>query len=883
MLRINVIANAGAAERYYLESADYYLDIDGIPARWQGQGAERLDLRGEVGFDQFASLFRNRHPFTGERLTAATRSNRRIGYDFTFTAPKSVSLLAAMAGDQRIVGAFRTSVNETMHVIEHAAAVRVRKHGGDHDRISGNLVWADFVHMLSRPTGEEGVPQPALHAHVVLANASFDQEEGIWKALQAGSIKSNAPYYQAVFRAKLAEHLQHLGYELDVKTGDFEIRGVPETAIRKLSERTREIEELAHKLGIKCPAAKAKLGRTSRKSKNNKYGWQQLKDKWHATLTHQEITAIHGTYETSFAAPSRFNAKDASAFQYALDHLLERQSAVPEQKLVTEALRRGLGSATLEGVQAQLTRRDIRRGDYNGVTMVTTKQVMEEERELIDIVRQGRGTMRPIADHTGPECAHLNAGQLEAVRHILQSRDRFTAVLGTAGTGKSTLIAAAKQAIEQAGYRTTILAPTASAARITLRADGIVGAETLQRFLCDANLQKQAAGQVVILDEASLAGTHDMLTLARISEQHRFRVALLGDGRQLKSVSRGDVLAVLQDFGGVRTANVSDILRQQGNPKEIVDLLARGKAAEAFDRLEASGAIRAEGHDALAREYVDEMNAGRRVLAIAPTHAELRSVNAEIRSALRREGMLAQEETEIPRLVDLQLTEAERRDPANYIPGHVAQFRHSKGTFRNGEAVEVETVNKVMLAEFASAHQLYRQETLPVAIGDRIRITRGGKSLCGRRLENGAAYGVHGFTDAGHIVLSNSWQLPRDYSHIAHDWATTVFSSQSKTVDTALIAIGPDSLPAANSTAFYVAVSRARTKAIVFSACPEDVRRAITRPDAKAVAMRTVPDVRPARRLVVASAVAQRLQYFRRVAKTRRLSQSPARSLELSR
>jgi conjugative relaxase-like TrwC/TraI family protein len=881
MLRVNVIASAGAAERYYLESADYYLDIDGIPARWHGQGAERLGLHGEVGFDQFSSLFRNKHPFTGERLTAATRSNRRIGYDFTFTAPKSVSLLAAMAGDDRIIDAFRKSVNETMHVIERAAAVRVRKHGDDRDRISGNLVWADFVHMLSRPTGEEGVPQPALHAHIVLANASFDNEEEIWKALQAGDIKSNAPYYQAVFRAKLAEHLQHLGYELDVKKGDFEIRGVPETAIRKLSERTREIEELARKLGIKSPAAKAKLGRTSRQSKNKKYSWQQLKDKWHAALTHDEIKAIHGTYDASYEAPPRFKADDAAAFQYALDHLLERQSAVPERKLLAEALRRGLGSATLEGVQAQLKRRDIRRGDYDGVTMVTTRQVMEEERELIDIVRQGRGTMRPIADHTGPECAHLNAGQMEAVQHILQSRDRFAAVLGTAGTGKSTLIAAAKQAIEQAGYRATILAPTASAARITLRSDGITGAETLQRFLHDPGMQQQAAGQIVILDEASLAGTQDMLKLARISEQHRFRVALLGDGRQLKSVSRGDVLAVLQDFGGVRATSVTNILRQQGAAKAIVELLASGKPVEAFDRLEAAGAVRTDGHDALAREYVAALKHDRRVCAIAPTHAEVLSVTTAIRKALRDQGMLAHDEREFPRLVDLQLTEAERRDAASYTPGLVAQFRHAKGPFRNGEQVTVFDDNRSILQELAGAHQLYRLETLSVSVGDRLRITRGGKAVGGRRLDNGAACSVVGFNTNGDIELSNGLQLSRSYSHIAFDWATTVFSSQSRTVDTVLIASATQSLAAMTSAAFYVAVSRARQRALVFTDCVEELRKAVAKPHTKAIATRA--RIEPTMIAAAIGAAARRMRSLGRAKKEWNAARDQAGRAHISR
>jgi conjugative relaxase-like TrwC/TraI family protein len=258
MLRITTVANAKSAEKYY-SSADYYLDEEAVPALWHGKGAELLGLQGEVAFEHFSAVCQNEHPFTGKRITAALRSNRRVAYDLTFSVSKSVSILYALAGDDRILSAFRTSVRQAMQVIERDAAVRVRKNGKDENRITGNLVYSDFVHRLTRPVA--GVPQPHLHAHVVVQNMSYDHEEGIWKAAQLGSIKASAPYFQAVFRAKLAEEIQALGYQLDFSKNDFEVKGVPTHSIKQFSKRTEEVESLAKELRVTRPETKAKLGR----------------------------------------------------------------------------------------------------------------------------------------------------------------------------------------------------------------------------------------------------------------------------------------------------------------------------------------------------------------------------------------------------------------------------------------------------------------------------------------------------------------------------------------------------------------------------------------------------------------------------------------------
>src|SRR3984893_13345683 len=133
MIRITQQNSAADAKRYYA-TADYYSQGQEIVGKWGGKGAALLRLEGTVDKFSFERLCDNLHPITGEPLTVRTRSERTVGYDFTFSVPKSVSLLYALSGDQGIMDAFRGAVDETMREMEAEMKTRVRIGGQDTDR-----------------------------------------------------------------------------------------------------------------------------------------------------------------------------------------------------------------------------------------------------------------------------------------------------------------------------------------------------------------------------------------------------------------------------------------------------------------------------------------------------------------------------------------------------------------------------------------------------------------------------------------------------------------------------------------------------------------------------------------------------------------------------
>ncbi|MDA8019506.1 MAG: relaxase domain-containing protein [Thermoanaerobaculia bacterium] len=193
MLRI-VPSQSGTAAKSYFDRAlapgDYYLDGEELAGSWGGRAAELLGLSGEVTREAFHALCDNHHPTSGEQLTPRMNAKRRVGYDFNFHCPKGVSAVFALTRDDRILHAFRRSVEETMRELEQDSETRVRTDGRFESRTTSNMVWGEFVHFTSRPV--DGTPDPHLHAHCFAMNATWDVEESRWKAADFGSIKRDA-------------------------------------------------------------------------------------------------------------------------------------------------------------------------------------------------------------------------------------------------------------------------------------------------------------------------------------------------------------------------------------------------------------------------------------------------------------------------------------------------------------------------------------------------------------------------------------------------------------------------------------------------------------------------------------------------------------------
>lgn len=816
--------SAAGAKRYYA-TADYYLDGQELVGQWGGKGAERLGLSGTVGKQAFEKLCDNLDPRTGQPLTVRTRTERTIGYDFTFSVPKSVSLLYGLTEDKTVLDAFQEATRETMREMESEMKTRVRKAGRDENRTTGNMVWAEFIHTTSRPV--DGVPDPQLHAHCFVFNSTFDSEEDRWKAGQFRELKRDAPYFQAAFRVRLANRLQDLGFGIARKRDDFEIAGIPKDILSRFSRRTELIEQIAQEKGITDADRKAELGAETREHKGKNLSLAELQQEWRSRLSQDEQDWIAEVFRRE-TKPIHPAPGERTAVDHAIEHSFVRDAVVPERKLMTEALKRGLGVVKVEQTAKELQRRPLIRSRVDDRDLATTREMLALESKIIGFARDGRGRCRPLSDPKRPFSRDwFNDGQKAAVRHVLGSRDRVMVIRGVAGTGKTTLEQEIGEALHEAGKPVVAIAQSVKASREVLREEaGFASADTVARFLKDTEMQQSVRNGVILVDEASQLGTRDMHAVFTVAETVNARIVLVGDRRQHKSVTAGEPLKLLEDRAGMPVAEVTEILRQGGDYKKVAEHLSKGRVGIAFEELDKLQWIKqvhdGERYQQLASSYLaavkERTTKGtfKTALVVSPTHAEAAKVTHAIREGLKAEGKLTGEHL-VTSYVPAHLTDAQKADPTEYETGDRLVFHQNAVGFTKGSRLDIdESVQPP--TEYPDRFEVYRARLLSLAAGDRIRITAGGKTKDGKhRLNNGSLYEVSGFTSDGDIRLTNGWLIDHDFGHLTHGYVTTSHASQGATVNKIFVAIDSESMKATDQRTAYVAITRGKEQAMIFT------------------------------------------------------------------
>jgi conjugative relaxase-like TrwC/TraI family protein len=431
MLQIDWMKGTGTDAAKYFTSADYFLEND-VEARWQGKHAETLGLVGKVTFEDLKGALNNRSPLGG-KITQRDTPGRRCCLHAMFSAPKSVSVMEALAGDTRLRTAFDSAVSQTMQEIERHAQRRVRVGGQDHSITTGNLVYANFDHRLGRPVN--GVPDPQMHSHGVIINATYDKQTNKWYALDGDAIKTDAPYFQAFFRATLAKQIEQLGYKLKYDgRGDFEIDGIDKKMRDLFSGRTFQVEDTKREFGYTNAKSIAGLAKMNREDKNSNFTWEQLQKKWIARLNTGQIQTIRDTYANALG----FGSRETPDFSYkytekAIDKLTHQTTWVPERKVMTEALKTGLGKVSVEGIQSHLdylhSKGQIMRKKRDREEL-TTKKARDKQIHVEDLWKAGMGKHEKLGRDTYnvKEPSHI-----QALKKLMGSRDRFMSMRGNIG------------------------------------------------------------------------------------------------------------------------------------------------------------------------------------------------------------------------------------------------------------------------------------------------------------------------------------------------------------------------------------------------------------------------------------------------------------------
>ncbi|MCI0537983.1 MAG: relaxase domain-containing protein [Verrucomicrobiales bacterium] len=682
------------AQNYFAEHlavGDYYQEGRRVAGEWFGVGAASLDLSGKVGEAEFLALCENQHPRTHECLTrrknsvrnedGETKENRRIFYDFTFSPPKSVSIAALVAGDERIVESHERAVRVALGEFETFAGTRVRKRNANDSRLTKNVVAALFTHDTSRAL------DPHLHSHCIVFNATHDPEERRWKALQNHEMLRARKYVEAVYYHELAKDLLRLGYRIRNRArGDFEIEGVSDEMCERFSKRHEQIDEAQDALLRRKPELaesnqndlREHLATAERSRKMRNVGQAELKRLWSAQLKAQEAESLQRLRAVSAQAAVHREAEAvAAAVDWAEEHIFDRRSVVLEHEVWRQARGENVTVATLKATTKQ--RQYVR--DKSQVANVTIREVLAREWEIVRAGSEGVSSFGPFV-HTLPSLPTSFAEeQRKALTHLLASRDFITLFRGGAGTGKSFVLKTLAESLRDAGHPVAILAPQRQQV-VDLAANGFPSPTTLADFLSRKGMKQ---GEVVVLDEAGQIGGKQMLELVRLVQSHGGRLVLSGDTRQHGPVEASDAMLALERYARLKPAELRMIRRQ--NPKlgrddderrairryrRAVADAAAGKLAESFMGLEQLGAVEAcpfgDQAERLAAEYLRTAEAGHTQVVVAQTWNEVNRVNECVRSRLREKGLLGNEEKEVEALEHVDLTNAQKRDHRYYPP-----------------------------------------------------------------------------------------------------------------------------------------------------------------------------------------------------------------------
>ncbi|MBS1596073.1 MAG: Flp pilus assembly complex ATPase component TadA [Bacteroidetes bacterium] len=856
MIRMIQSTSAAHAKAYFSDAllkSDYYLSDQELAGVWQGRLAERLGLNGIVDKDSFFAMAENLHPLTGEHLTARTKEERRTGYDINFHCPKSVSVLHALSKDNHILKAFLDSVTETMQHIEADTLARVRKGGAYANRPTGELAWAHFVHQTARPV-EGFLPDPHLHSHCFVFNATWDSVEKEFKAGEFGDIKRDMPYYQARFHKVFSDKLIDLGYQVRQTDKSFEVENVPKQVIDLFSKRTDEIGRVAREKGITDAKELAELGARTRAKKDKAVSMSELKDSWRQQIKDLGTEGRGETEKTVRFAPT----KEASTLtpqacvDYAISHSFERASVMADRRLLETAFRHGLG---VKAVSVQSISEKFKADDRiihvkdKSRTLCTTKEVLKEEKRMVDLAKQGQGKMKPLYDKA-PELK-LKGQQAAAVEHILTTPHRVSIVKGGAGTGKTTLMNEAVEKIQKAGKEVTVLAPSAEASRGVLKSEGFENAETVARFLVSPKMQEKTKGQVLWVDEAGLLGTKDMAAIFEIATKNNARVILGGDTRQHASVVRGDALRIVSTAAGIKSAEVSKVYRQKNEDlKMVVEDLAKGDIKRGFEKLDKMKGIKTidplNPTQLLTSDYMAARKKHKETLIISPTHSQGEAITKDIRASLKEAGLVGKKEVTAKRLINLNLTEAEKSDARNYEEGQVVQFVQNVRGFPRGSVWMVEKTSEkdvqvknekgdlqLLPLDKGNRFQVYEQSELQLSKGDRVKVTTGATDKNGKRLDNGSLLEVTSVSKQGDVKLKkvkgkSTYTLSKDFGHLSHAYVLTSYAAQGKGVDQVFIYQPSATFPATDAKQFYVSVSRGKDAAFVYTDDKKELLRHAT-------------------------------------------------------
>ncbi len=892
MMTLAPIRSAAHAATYFErgDHADYYLMDDVCPSSWEGEGAKILAIQGnEVEPERFKRYLSGE--IAGQMIGTHREGEwqHKPGWDLQFSPPKSVSVVALVGKDERVIGAHDQAVREAIAMLEKTAAwtrLNNRNQSGPNQLATGNLLAAVFRHDTSRSL------DPQLHSHAVVLNATR-KENGQWRSLESHHLYLAQKEAGLAYRQSLAAQLRELGYEIQrMPDANFEVVGVTDASLSEFSKRRDVVDQKLADLGYTRETApaymKEKVAHESRAIKKRVerealyQDWVTRSEGAGMNVARLVEVANERCTDSDWIARCRSDSFDVSQkiFDQAIRSLSERDAVFSEKALQKKMNELAVGY----GISAEVVNKTIESGVDEGLLMsdrivksysrhkrqwqqlpaYTTPEHVALEEKMIITMRKAHGKALPefnlyqveqvlaVAEVASRAQGYdgWTSGQVGAVRGVLLSDDNIVAIQGYAGTAKTTTaLKTIAEQYELKGYDVVGMAPSASACESLAEGAKLDNVKTVaSHLLRERHGMREPNRQLWLVDEASLLSTNDMTQLLSQAQATQARVVLVGDVKQLGSVEAGAAFRQLQEHG-LQTFKLDEIVRQTNRELlQTVEHSLQGEAREAMETLERGGgeivefAGKADArHAAIVKQYIEMPEAQRQsCLIIDPSREGRDQLSQAVRTGLKSIGQISEQEITTQRLERVDLTQACRKDALNYKVGDVVQFLReykskevAKGSYWQVSAVkpslgvvelqsstgEQRTWNPLA---WGAKSQAYRSKECALAVGDRVICTNNNRDI---GLSNGTRGVVksidvdRGFAEVeyanGHLATITL--EAHGAQHWNYDYVSTVHASQGKTTERVIYHAESVRINLASQKALYVALSRAKEQATVYT------------------------------------------------------------------
>jgi conjugative relaxase-like TrwC/TraI family protein len=838
--------SAAAAENYYAKDDYYNQDLEAQKtlspemnaSHWAGKGSIALGLSGVIQPEQFKALLHGKDLQGNSLLAKSPHANQahRAATDFTFSAPKSVSIAALIQHDRRVIVAHDQAVEVALLLLEERyAQTRIRTDEGRQRVKTGNITAAVFRHETSREQ------EPQLHSHCVVINTT-QLADGSWRGLGNEQAIAHQKLLGEIYQNELAFQLRQHGYEIEhCGTGQFKLKGYSSALMNTFSTRTQQIEtyleELQRKSDRPLSASQKKQATLATRKTKKVVPREVLMEAWEKAIAQQNLRLptlpdVNQSLDVNQSVNSTVNS--VTAVQTGVNHASERTAIFTRTQVERFALEHSLGQQRFSELQRAIDSSQELILVEPTKERYTTQTAIQRELATIQLMQMGQGQVDAIA--TSPEIfAHLEnlsltEGQRGAITISATTSDRIIAWQGVAGSGKTFSLKLFKDLAEFQGYTMKGFAPSATAVKV-LAQEAQIPSETIAHLL-QTKLEPSLLGKEIwVVDEAGLLSAKDAHELLTKATEQSARVILVGDTRQLSAVGAGNPFKSLQS-DGIQTAYLKESLRQKTQVlKEAIASVNQGDMGTGIQQLEQAAMIRElpdreERLRQIAQDYLaltpEEQQT---TLVIVGTNADRHALAQQIRSGLQAAGHLGEDVCRFSSLRTKDLTMTQAKYAHHYVVNDViipVQDYKKQRLLTNQQyrifAIDVESNQVAVIAPngniltinpaICERKTVYQSHPISVAVGDRLRWTRGDRT---QDIRNGQTFIINTITPKGQATIThedhktskiNLNDIPfADYAQVS-----TCYSSQGKTADRVLAMVDRTT----SKEAFYVTISRAK-------------------------------------------------------------------------